>query len=350
MKRICRCLAILIVCLFVIPVCVVKADPPADTTPPMIEIYSPADQSETKESKIQVKGKVWDPESGIEGLNVIGSVANIVEAEGSFIFDWNLTKNKNTVDIVATNGAGLKISKTITVFNKAPNDTTPPLIEIYTPSDNSETQEILILVQGKVSDPESGISNIKIIGNTANRHEQNGLFDFQWVLNMDKNTVTIEVTNGAGLIIKKTLTVYRKPPDIVGPKTVLELWIGKKTALVDGVSWPLDVPPQIAKGRTVVPVRFIAEAFRYKIVYDSVDQSITITFGTTLVYMQINNTEATVSLIEDGKKKIKFVMLEAPPFIQNGRTLVPVRFVAEAFGARVDWNSKEQKITITLKK
>jgi hypothetical protein len=139
------------------------------------------------------------------------------------------------------------------------------------------------------------------------------------------------------------LTVYKKPADIIGPKTIIELWIGRKTGSIDGVSWVLDVPPQILK-------RFIAEAFRFKVEYDSTDQSITITSGTTMVYLQLNNNEATVSLIEDGQKKIKFVMLETPPVIQKGRTLVPVRFIAEAFGARVDWSSKEQKITISMKK
>jgi len=34
--------------------------------------------------------------------------------------------------------------------------------------------------------------------------------------------------------------------------------------------------------------------------------------------------------------------------IANGRTLVPVRFVSEAFGATVEWNSKTKEIRITM--
>lgn len=350
MKKIFQFLAILIVFLLVIPVGIIKADPIQDSTPPIVEIYTPADQSETAMIKIQVKGKMSDPESGITNLEIKGTASNIQEMDGVFTFDWNLAKNTNTVSIIATNGVGLTTTKTITVFCKQPNDTTPPLIEILSPNDNSETYENLILVQGKVWDPESGIGNIKIIGNTANRFQVDGKLEFQWILALDKNTVDIEVINGAGLKTKKTLTVYRKPPEIDGPKTVITLWIGKKNALIDTSSWTLDVPPQILKGRTVVPIRFIAEAFQFKVAYEAMDQSITITSGTTMVYLQINNNEATVTLVEDGKPKIKFVMLEAPPIIQKGRTLVPVRFIAEAFGARVDWNSKEQKITITMKK
>jgi len=41
------------------------------------------------------------------------------------------------------------------------------------------------------------------------------------------------------------------------------------------------------------------------------------------------------------------VMLEAPPVIQNGRTLVPLRFLGENLDATVEWDAKEQKITMT---
>ena len=39
--------------------------------------------------------------------------------------------------------------------------------------------------------------------------------------------------------------------------------------------------------------------------------------------------------------------LDAPPLVVGGRTYVPLRFISEAFGAEIDWNSKEQRITIT---
>lgn len=41
------------------------------------------------------------------------------------------------------------------------------------------------------------------------------------------------------------------------------------------------------------------------------------------------------------------VTLDAPPVIQNGRTLVPLRFLGENLDAKVDWDAKEQKITMT---
>ena len=41
--------------------------------------------------------------------------------------------------------------------------------------------------------------------------------------------------------------------------------------------------------------------------------------------------------------------LDAPAFIEEGRTFVPVRFLAEAFGAEADWTPKDAPVeTVTL--
>lgn len=42
--------------------------------------------------------------------------------------------------------------------------------------------------------------------------------------------------------------------------------------------------------------------------------------------------------------------LDQPPVIMNNRTMVPIRFVSEAMGAKVQWNGKERTVTITLGK
>ena len=40
------------------------------------------------------------------------------------------------------------------------------------------------------------------------------------------------------------------------------------------------------------------------------------------------------------------VEIDTAPFIKNGRTFVPIRFVSEYLGRTIDWNDKEQKVTI----
>ncbi|WP_026478301.1 copper amine oxidase N-terminal domain-containing protein, partial [Alkaliphilus transvaalensis] len=45
----------------------------------------------------------------------------------------------------------------------------------------------------------------------------------------------------------------------------------------------------------------------------------------------------------------RITLPDAQPFVDaNSRTQVPVRFVSEALGAKVDWNSSQQKVTVVL--
>ena len=41
------------------------------------------------------------------------------------------------------------------------------------------------------------------------------------------------------------------------------------------------------------------------------------------------------------------IKADAEPFIENGRTLVPIRFISENLKNKVDWNSGEKKVTVT---
>jgi hypothetical protein len=124
--------------------------------------------------------------------------------------------------------------------------------------------------------------------------------------------------------------------------TVIRLYIGQRTAFKNDVPLLLDVPPQIYQGRTIVPLRFIAEAFGAEVKWEGESSTIRIYYPILNIYitLQVNNTTARID-----KKVIK---LDIPPMIVAGRTLCPLRFISEAFGAQVDWDSREQKITITI--
>jgi hypothetical protein len=75
-----------------------------------------------------------------------------------------------------------------------------------------------------------------------------------------------------------------------------------------------------------------------------------------------NNKNQEVTIEKDGKKIIlkigskvvtvngSKVTLDAPAELKGDRTMVPLRFVSEAFGANVDWNGKEKVVTIEAKK
>ena len=73
--------------------------------------------------------------------------------------------------------------------------------------------------------------------------------------------------------------------------------------------------------------------------WDSSSQTATIIKDSQTVKIQIGN----IIMINNDKQ----TQLDVPPKIVGGRTLIPARAIAEAFGAKVDWNADECTIYIT---
>ena len=107
----------------------------------------------------------------------------------------------------------------------------------------------------------------------------------------------------------------------------------------------LDVAPIIKEGRTLVPVRFIAEAFGAEVKYDEQIKEIRIISKDKgfSIYIYLDKNKYRISYDDKPENEGK---LDCLPEIINGRTLVPLRFIAEAFGAKVDWDSKSKEIQI----
>ena len=96
--------------------------------------------------------------------------------------------------------------------------------------------------------------------------------------------------------------------------------------------------PVQMNGRTLVPLRDIFEALGANVQWNPAAQTILATRGQTQIGLAINNRNATVN----GKT----VVLDQAATLLNGRTLVPLRFVAEATGATVNWNPALQQVSI----
>jgi hypothetical protein len=101
----------------------------------------------------------------------------------------------------------------------------------------------------------------------------------------------------------------------------------------------IDVAPQTIQARTMVPLRFIAEAFNVDVEWIANIKSIRLVRGDTMIVMQI---DSTVVYINERK-----VTIDAPPVIRNGRTLVPVRFIAENIGYDVEWFAYTKVIKVS---
>ncbi|QUH30244.1 copper amine oxidase N-terminal domain-containing protein [Vallitalea guaymasensis] len=116
------------------------------------------------------------------------------------------------------------------------------------------------------------------------------------------------------------------------------------TVTVQGetVDFP-DAQPFIdANNRTLVPIRFISEALGGQVSWDGDLQQATITYDNKVIKLVINNKEITV----DDKVQV----MDTLAILKDSRTYVPVRFVSEAMGANVEWDSTNYIVTITLKR
>ena len=119
----------------------------------------------------------------------------------------------------------------------------------------------------------------------------------------------------------------------------LSLTVGEKTAIVNQKPIFLDFPPQIIQGRTLVPIRFIADGFGAKVEWKAATKEILIQLDNHILELQISNKKAKLD-------KKQTIYLDVPPQIIQGRTLVPIRFIADGFGAKVEWKAATKEILI----
>lgn len=148
------------------------------------------------------------------------------------------------------------------------------------------------------------------------------------------------VTSGGDLIIPLRFTIGDQA------SVSIYLTIGRKDATVGGSSVTLDAAPFIDKGsgRTMVPMRFIGEAFGATVTWDAPTRRVFVeTKGTTnhgplLMVMTIGSARATVN----GKA----VTLDVAPVIVASRTFVPLRVISETLGAAVTWHADTRAVSI----
>lgn len=99
----------------------------------------------------------------------------------------------------------------------------------------------------------------------------------------------------------------------------------------------VEAAPYVTQGRTMVPVRIIAESFGAQVGWD--DPVVTITKEATEIKLTIGSTVAMVN----GEN----TTLDVAPEVINGRTFVPMRFIGESLGYTVKWVPTTERVLVT---
>ena len=129
------------------------------------------------------------------------------------------------------------------------------------------------------------------------------------------------------LIILSTAAIAKEEP--------IKIFVNKEII-------PSDQAPIIKNSRVLVPLRVIAENLGAKVSYDSGEKRVNINKDEISMTLVIGDDTIWYSDME----KSGPVAIDAPAEIQNGRTMVPLRAVAELFDMNVKWDSKQRAVYI----
>jgi hypothetical protein len=135
--------------------------------------------------------------------------------------------------------------------------------------------------------------------------------------------------------------------------TTIELQVMNDKYLLNGKTNFMDMPPIIKNGRTLLPISYVVSALGGKSSWDPQAQKVTVTMPKTssatgiTIEMQIGSP---IAYLNGTKRYIDAVSHDVTPLLANSRTMVPLRFVAEAVGATISFDNSSKVITVNYGK
>jgi hypothetical protein len=103
-----------------------------------------------------------------------------------------------------------------------------------------------------------------------------------------------------------------------------------------------DQQPVIVSGRTLLPIRGVMEALGKEVSWSEEDSRAVISDGSTTVSLGVGDN----IMVKSSGGRTENTVLDTVPANINGRVCLPVRAVAEAFGATVEWDGATRTVTI----
>ncbi len=216
-------------------------------------------------------------------------------------------------------------------------DLTDPVITVSSPTQKAIVVQPTATVTGKVASLDLSSVQLTVNGQTT-AVGADGSFSAPVSFSHEgENIITLVAVSASG----RTSTVIVTVNYIA--RVTMTLVIGSPTVNLNNEFTTLEAAPFISrKGVTMVPLRFISEAFKADVAWDPVFRSVTLTLGGKVMRIQVGFLTADVN----GKP---FALQDAPVIVK-GRTFVPLRFIAENFGAKVDWNASLKMVSIVYPK
>jgi hypothetical protein len=129
----------------------------------------------------------------------------------------------------------------------------------------------------------------------------------------------------------------------VNGQVTMDFFIGQDSYNINGSALTMDVSPVIKESRTLLPIRFITEPIGAEIQWIDAEKKVIINQGSTIIELWIGNNKAEIN----GRSiPIDADNSSVMPLIINGRTMMPLRFIAENLGCEVKWIPEYNQIKI----
>jgi len=226
-----------------------------------------------------------------------------------------------------------------------------PVLLLSYPPDNFETEEEQIQIRGEVRDEGSGVKSLNLSILTAQgvsmeqalEWKDDGSFEASISLELGWQTLQLEAQDLAGNTARLQRKIHRKEPV---RELIIRLQIGRNIAYIGERSIQLPVAPLIFRSRTMVPLRFLAEAFGAKVDWIGSRREIQITYREVFITLWLNETRVVVENLMDPSLPPIQKQLDVYPFLNQNTTMVPIRFISEEFSAKIEWKAETQEIII----
>jgi plastocyanin len=117
--------------------------------------------------------------------------------------------------------------------------------------------------------------------------------------------------------------------------------IGESSYSKNGVHVDMEAASFIEDGRTFIPVRYLAQSLgvsESNIKWNNASMEVTLVKGSTTLIMKIGSNILNINGVTSN--------MDVSPTIRNSRTLLPARYVANAFGYAVQWDDSIKSVII----
>lgn len=280
-----------------------------------------------------------------------GSTAMVLKELGSQTGSRVINPEKNSSERKVVSGIG--------IFNTSPATGVPKGIKFKGPDSILVGESALYDVVGAWDENLHPIDISSWTYQYDSSNNESAQFFGSYLLGLNPGSVTATLTTSNGLTATKEITV-KGFDEIVKLTAKVD-----KKRISDGETLNVTTEAKLKDGRTIAlspkVVEYSIDGF-----VGNFDENGNLTVSSTAdlykseITIKVGDKTSTTTIYDSSSKIIEMTIgkkdysinsekkkMDTVPFIQDSRTLVPVRFVAESIGAQVEWDAEKQLVKIT---